>query len=276
MEKNKSQYTGFTLVEVLVAIAISGLIIIGLTRLFSTAINSYSLQDQLTEMNQNARFTIKELSDVIQQAGANCALINTDTLNNDTIIKVSSTASRCTVTVKVNPRGGLYQIPIQTVLNTTTARCSLSVNNGYSFRYADKLGKVPNSSSSSTRQVKIYTLDSVNTSTNKIFFHGGSSTTDTFYVSDGVYSFNINKYYLKGDSLCMGNDTNVIAENIDSLKITFLQNNGVTSTTQWNSMWSARITVRATTSLADMKYNEYSDHKHRLLLTYAFRLKNKV
>jgi prepilin-type N-terminal cleavage/methylation domain-containing protein len=274
--ENKSQNTGFTLIEVLVAIAISGLIIIGLTRMLSTALFTYSLQDQLTEMNQNARFTIKELGDVFLQAGANCALINTDSLDNDTIIKVSSTASRCTVTVKVNPRGGLYQIPVQAVLNTTTARCSLSVNSSYSFRYADKLGKVPNSSSSSTRQVKNYTLDSVNTSTNKIFFHGGSSTKDTFYVSDGVYSFTINKYYLKGDSLCLGNDSTVIAENIDSLNVTFLKNNGVTPTTQWKDMWSARITVRATTSLADPKYNEYSDHKHRLLLTYAFRLKNKV
>jgi prepilin-type N-terminal cleavage/methylation domain-containing protein len=272
--ENKSQNTGFTLIEVLVAIAISGLIIIGLTRMLSTALFTYSLQDQLTEMNQNARFTIKELGDVILQAGANCALINNDSLDNDTIIKVSSSASKCTVTVKVNPRGGLYQIPVQTILND--ARCSLSVSNGYSFRYADKIGKLPNSSTSNIRPVKIYTLDSVNVRSNRIYFHGGSSTKDTFYVNDGVYSFTINKYYLKGDSLCLGNDTNVIAENIDSLKVTFLQNNGVTTTTQWKNIWSARITVRATTSLADPKYNEYSDHKHRILLTYAFRLKNKV
>ncbi|HAJ80649.1 MAG TPA: hypothetical protein DCO75_12860 [Fibrobacteres bacterium] len=274
--ENKSQNTGFTLIEVLVAIAISGLIIIGLTRMLSTALFTYSLQDQLTEMNQNARFTIKELSDVILQAGANCALINNDSLDKDTIIKVSSPASKCTVTVKVNPRGvnprgGLYQIPVK----TAASRCSLSVSNGYSFRYADKIGQLPNSSTSSTRPIKIYSLDSVNVRSNMIYFHGGS-TNDTFYVNDGVYSFTINKYYLKGDSLCLGNDSTVIAENIDSLNVTFLQNNGVTTTTQWKDMWSARITVRATTSLADPKYNEYSDHKHRLLLTYAFRLKNKV
>jgi prepilin-type N-terminal cleavage/methylation domain-containing protein len=275
MSKRLHNDYGFTLIEVLVAIAVSGFVIIGLGQLFSASIFSYSLQDQLTEMNQNAKFTLKELSDVLQQAGANCELINSDSLDKDTIIRITTTGATCTLSVKINPRGGIYQIPMQTVLNTTV-KCSLMVLNGYSFLYADKLGKLPNSSTSNTRSVKIYSLDSVNISKNIVFFHGGSSIKDTFLSGDGVYSFMVNKYYLKGDSLCLNNDTNVIAENIDSLKVIFYKNDGSTITTDWKTMWSTKITVRARTSISDPKYNEYSDHRHRLLLTYSLRLKNKV
>ena len=75
---------GFTLLELLVGVGVSAILILGLTRLFSATLNSYSLQDQLTEMNQNAKFAMKEFSNVLMQAGADCILVDGDTLKKDT------------------------------------------------------------------------------------------------------------------------------------------------------------------------------------------------
>jgi prepilin-type N-terminal cleavage/methylation domain-containing protein len=259
---------GFTLIEIMIALMVSSLLIIGLTRLYSTMLNSYSLQEQLTEMNQNAKFTIKEISDVLMQAGADCGLVNSDTLEKDTIMTITNYKD---FTIRVNPRGGTYAIPKDTVLKTSTGY--LQVDNAYSFRLAAKIGHVPSISHSNVR-VKTYTLTGIDTANNKLNISGVTSP-DTFFKDDGVYSFIIHHYYRNGTNLCLDNDTNVLAENIDSLKVAFMDSTG-SSTTNWKFMRSVELVVEATTSLSDYRYNVYSDHRRHLLLSYTFRLKNKV
>jgi Tfp pilus assembly protein PilW len=255
----------------MIGLVVSTILIIGLTRLYSTTLSSYCLQNQLTEMNQNAKFAIKAVSAALMQAGADCILLNNDTLQKDTLIKTSR--SPCSdFTVKVNPMGGLFVIAKQCTLNTSTA-CSLQVDNGYAFTNASNLAKIPNAVTSSSRSVQTYTLQGVNTADNKICISGGYAG-DIFYQDDGVYSFVNRHYYLNGSNLCLDSNNNVLAENIDSLVVTFLDSLGAT-TRHWNFMNSVGLTIESTTSQPDNRYNDYPDHRRRLKLSYQFKLKNK-
>jgi prepilin-type N-terminal cleavage/methylation domain-containing protein len=278
--KFRGRTAGFTLIEVLIGIGISAILILGLTRLLSATLNSYSLQEQLTEMNQNAKFAMKELSDVLMQAGADCQLVS-DTLDLDTIISVVSAPPCSSFTIKVNPRGGFFTFTSKCTLNTSSASCSIQVDNALPFLPANKIGRIPEDSSANAvphRYVKTYTLKGIDTLNNKVIITGGASG-DIFFAGDGIYSFNSQSYYLKGTNLCLNSDTNVLAENIDSLKITFMDSAGTTinsSSYIWSPVKSVKLFVDGITSLPDNRYNGYGDHHRHLPLTYQFRLKNKV
>lgn len=257
--KNES---GFTLIEIVVAFGISALVLAILTRLLSTSLFTYNLQDQLSEMNQNARYTIKELGDILMQAGADLQLINLDSLDRDTIILPDNHEASCAgFTIKINPRGGIYEIS-QTI---STAICTLKVFDARKFRHADYLSRVPGVRS--TLGVKTYTIESVDTITNAVVF----SPPDSFIQGDAICSFNYRRYFLSENNLCVDNTSSIIAENIDSLAIVFLDANGL-STSEWASMRSVDLLVRARTAQPDPK----SDSYRSVTLTYKFRLRNKI
>src|SRR5271157_2399698 len=180
---------GFTLLELLVGVGVSAILILGLTRLFWSALDSYSLQDQFTEMNQNAKFAMEEVSNVLMQAGANCILVDGDTLNKDSIISSVASTPCNSFTVKVNPRGGFFTVTPATACKlNTSANCSLQVDNAFPFRLADSLAKIPEINSAPTRSVIDYKITGIDSTHNKICISGGGAN-DSFYVGDGLYSF---------------------------------------------------------------------------------------
>lgn len=266
MKNILNKIKGFSLLEITVAVAISSLIVLSMTRIFSVSLKSYNLQEQLADMNQNAKFTIKEISDLLMQAGADMQLVTSDTLDKDTIIKTDGNLSTCNgFTIKINSRGGFFLIP----QSITTPICSMQVENAYAFRFADKMEKLPGPNSS--LPVITFSLIRYDSSSNYIVFNPA----DKFYEGDAIVSYINRHYYLKGTDFCLDNDTNVIAENIDSLAITFLDING-DPTSNWKTMRSVQLYVRARTLLPDMNYNGYPDHYRRMTLTNNFRLRNKV
>lgn len=275
MAKNVHSYhsRGFTLLEVLISIVISGILIIGLTRYYRTALKSHSLQEQITDMNQNAQYVLTELSDVLMQAGAACVATANSTTDMDTIIKLTGAGPvHNEFTIKVNPRGGLHIITNSVTLNTT-ANCSLEVSDASQFRYADKLARIPRAGSTDST-IKTYNLVGINTASNKICLNGGASTSEAFNVNDAVYGFVNNRYYLNGTDLCLNSDNNVLAENIDTLLVTFYDADGdslLTSSPPWRSMRSANVQVVATTPDPFP-----GDPRRRTKLSYQFRLRNKV
>ncbi len=260
----------------MIALAIAGILLTGLTKLYSLTLKSYSLQEQLTDMNQNAKYTIKEISDILTQAGADCAAMNSDTTDKDTIIKVSGAPPYSDFTIKINPRGGLFVITKLCTVKTVGGMCSIQVNDTTSFKAANKLGHLPNPATASIRPFRIFNLDSIHTS-NKYIFISGCSEKDTFRIDDAIYSFVNNRYYLNGTNICLNTDDNILAENIDSFKVTFYNIAGesnIASTPPWLTMRSARIVVESMTATRDPRYP--GDGKRRLKLSYCFRLKNKV
>lgn len=217
-------------------------------------------------MNQNAKFTIKEISDILMQAGADLQIIDSDTLDKDTIIIPDGSSLPCSgFKIKINPRGGVFQIPQK----IKPAVCSIQVENASTFRLADKIQKLPGPNS--TLPVKVYSLIRYDSLTNFVVF----SPSDTFTEGDAVVSFVYSHYYLNGTNLCLDNNSNIIAENIDTMGITFLDVDG-DPTSDWRNMRSVRIKVCARTSIPDKKYTGHPDHYRRITLHHEFRLRNKV
>ncbi|MBN1604578.1 MAG: prepilin-type N-terminal cleavage/methylation domain-containing protein [Chitinispirillaceae bacterium] len=264
----KKYSTGFTIVELLVALAISGVALVILSKLLSLSLNTYNLQEQLADMNQNARFTINEISDIIMEAGSDLQVMGIDTVDRDTIIIPDGGGAECSgFTIKINPRGGFYQFPQK--VGSPVRICTVHVDDAKGFRMAPNLQRIPVLGTKS--DLTYYSIVNVDTLSNYIVF----SPADSFQKGDAICSFSKTRYYLNGTDLCVDSDMNIISENIDSLSILFLDND-YKPTSQWRSMRAARIFVRVKTALPDKRYKEYADHHHRISLNFDFRLRNKI
>jgi type II secretory pathway pseudopilin PulG len=256
---------GFTFVELLVAFGLSALVLVFLTRLFSASLFGSTTQEMLSEMNQNARYTIRELGDVLMQAGADLQSMYVDEDKDTVIIPDGNTAVCSGFTIKINPRGGIHLIP-QT---NHTAICSIEVHDARGFRQTSTLQRIPGARSK--LPIKFYTLQRIDTISNFIFY----TPCDSFVAGDALCSFVKKRYFLSGANLCIDDPDLVIAENIDSLAISFLDKDG-NLTASWPDMHSADLLVRTRTAHPDAKYNGYPDHYRRVTLTYRFRLRNKM
>src|SRR4030042_614950 len=60
---------GVTLIELLIALVISGLLIAGLYRTFISQQKTYTVQEQVVDMQQNVRFAINRMMGEIRMAG---------------------------------------------------------------------------------------------------------------------------------------------------------------------------------------------------------------
>jgi type II secretory pathway pseudopilin PulG len=264
----KDTSSGFSIVELLIGIAISGLALVLLSRLLSVSLNTYNLQEQLSDMNQNARFTLNELSDVIMQAGSNLQVMGADSLDRDTVIVPDGGKSKCSgFTIKFNPRGGLYMFPQKA--GSPTPICTIYVDHAKKFMFAKGVQRVP--SNGKSRNLKFYTIVSLDTVSNFIVF----APADSFLAGDAICSYDRNRYYLNGTSVCLNTDDNVVSENIDSLSIEFMDKD-YKPTALWSNIMTAKIIVEARTALPDKNYKAYADHYHHVKLQYEFRLRNKL
>jgi prepilin-type N-terminal cleavage/methylation domain-containing protein len=256
---------GFTLVELIVAMGVSALVLVFLTRLFSASLSGSTLQEQISDMNQNARYAIRELGDLLMQSGADLQITYLDTLDKDTVILPDGGKAACSgFTIKINPYGGILQVP-QT---NHAAICSLDVNDARKYRGASQLQRIPGIRSG--LPLKVYSLVRVDTVVNRIYF----SPADSFLAGDAVCPFMKKRFFLNGTNLCIDNTANIIAENIDSLAIVFLDKNN-SPVSAWRNMRSVSLLVRARTALPDKKYNGFPDHYRRLTLTYKCRMRNR-
>jgi len=104
--QRKSLERGFTLVELMVSLVIATILIVGIYQLYRSTQNTYLAQDQLAELQQNARIGIEEMIREMRLAGyqANCTTTQAD----------STTSS--------NPQHVFFEFDADTDLNGTPER----------------------------------------------------------------------------------------------------------------------------------------------------------
>ncbi|MDD5451649.1 MAG: prepilin-type N-terminal cleavage/methylation domain-containing protein [Desulfovibrionales bacterium] len=68
-QKDQKRVPGFSLIELLIAIAISGIVLSAVSSLFIMQNKSYSVQEQVAEMQQNARAAMDIMTREIRTAG---------------------------------------------------------------------------------------------------------------------------------------------------------------------------------------------------------------
>jgi type II secretory pathway pseudopilin PulG len=263
----KNDSKGITLVEILIVLALSGFVMIGLTRLFKTSLRSYSLQEELTEMNQNVNYSIHKLSDDIMQAGSHLPETNYD------VIKQTS-GDYDSVFMRVNVFGSdfMFLIPI-------TARKNIPVDDARGFiglnsiLLLDTLGNLSSLSINTSKNTApcVYGIDTV-------------SNPDTIYLvnskafnpGDYIFAAKDRSYFLYNKMLCMDSKDNVIAENIDSLDIRFFDKSNV-QTTNWSTMRYCKLFVRGRTAHKDGNYKDpvFKDGYHRTSMSMQILIRNK-
>ena len=85
--------SGFTLVELLVAMAISGLVMAGIYTVYNAQVTSYTVQKQTTDMQQNLRATMYYMQNEIRAAGYDPASAGVAGVTNATAVSLRFTAN---------------------------------------------------------------------------------------------------------------------------------------------------------------------------------------
>ncbi len=255
-EKRGAQ--GLTMVELLITIAAGAIVILGVYRLLAQSLWSYNLQDEMTDMYQNATYTIKRLTEVMEQAGADLP-----TLYYPVIIAANSTTD--SITMRVNPEGGRLGFS----KDTTYSKIPVTPDSvGKAFLGADSLLVDTGAWKAS---VKITSVDTGLT-TDTIILAANTS----FNAFNTAFCATTHRYFLNGTNFCIDSAANVQAENIDTLKMTFFDSTH-TATANWANMSSCSLYVCARTASQDPKYKcpGFGDGYHRLGLSMNFRFRNR-
>jgi prepilin-type N-terminal cleavage/methylation domain-containing protein len=256
--KKKRGTAGFSLLELIITIAAGSLVILGVYRLLISSLWSYNLQEQMTDMYQNATYTIKRIGDALAQVGLDLP----EKYFNVVYVSASPTSS---VLMKVNKKGGKWVC----LKDTTTDKIVVYPDSvGLTFVGADSVVVDTGGWKTSVKITNVKTGLAADT-----IVLGTSTLFKTYNV---VYRCDTARYFINGTNFCVDTATNIQAENIDSLSMTFRDASN-SPTTSWTSMVSVQIYVRARTSAPDPRYRDpvYSDGYHRLALTMNLRLRNK-
>lgn len=253
---------GVTLVEMLVAMVASGIVLAGIAYLFGISLRSYRLQNEITEMHQNAHYTIKRLSEVFMEAGSDLP---------DTGIAIISRTAADNVTLIVNPRGGVHDFSYDIV----TATATVPLDDASGFLHADSV--IHEYASGSAPE--LLGISSVDTSTvpNTLTL----SAACTYARNDALYSFERRKYYhdnVTNNLVCLARgDTTVLSEDIESITFDFYDKDRNNANNSWDDMLFVTIALTAKTPLADNRYTHPTegDGYRRLSLDMELRLRNR-
>lgn len=245
--------SAFTLIEVLVALAASAILLTVLTRFYKNSYSTYNMQEQITERNQNEYYTIKKLTEIIQQAGS--ALPDTGWDSVLTIAPSGSWTSSSWLVVGNNPRGGSYFMATQAPGPGNLNKIPVPIKDSSFFfngtdtvtyvlvDYADPTLATVKARISSIKKDTVLGFDTI------IVTPALLSQLDTGAI---IYPYNTDSIGLSSNNLVLAGV--VLAENIDSLSVKFYKMDGATLTTDWNSMRSAAFSVRARTAIPDPRY----------------------
>ncbi|WP_447894509.1 PilW family protein [Vreelandella sp. GE22] len=143
---------GFTLVELLVAMVIGVLVIMGATQLFVASQRSYQITTALANMQDTGRFALETLSRELRQAGFRGSCVSPPPPDDNTTLSVQGHAQPDSSLINALPeahsiefRGGPSQVipnPIPVSIDTLTASEQLTLLQG-PFKCALFQGELP-------------------------------------------------------------------------------------------------------------------------------------
>ena len=255
---------GFTMVEVMVGVMVSGLLVVGVTRFFTDSHRNYNLREKLSERDQNGQYVVKHLEDRLMEAGANLP-------DTGMILIEPGKAPEDGFNLAINPRGG-----VQPIYSDLPSGNRVPLDDQTGFREASSVLLVPIDKAKAPEILTIETSFSQGG-----FVKGlkdGSQAQDTlrlasaraFKTGDMLYAFASQDYVLKDGMFTMKGV--VLAENLDALELTF-QDAAGNPTKDWYAMRSAKLAVTVRTSEPDLANTP--DIYRRVTLTSEVRLRNR-
>ncbi len=263
--------SGWTMVELMTAVVISAIVLLGLTRLFTTTLDHYSMQTRISDLHQNTQYVVRYMSEMVMQIGA-------DMPDSGLAVFEQNAAGDDSLAVRVNPGGGVQYF----ARHVPTAR-SLAVDDARGFveRAGRSLTLVKKPYDRRVAVELLYLDESYNAGD---FSAGVDTLNDSirldrptaFERNDALYAFVVESHYLEDSKL--HRDDNIVAEDIDSLAVTFFDSTGVNTTTDWHEAYHAEVCVRGMTAspIRGYTYPDHNDGYKRLTLRMKFKLRNKV
>ena len=268
---NKPRSNGFTLLELIVAIVVSGFVVLALSRLLVTAVQNYSRQEQVGEMHTNVHYAIRRLTDMFAEVGA--------MLPDTGVAVVAPPTVNDSIAFMVNPRGGMQVFPAD-----VAATQDVPVDDARSFRHASAMVKEVEGADGHFT----FTILNIDTTCgagnyvkgiNKLDGQVRITAAEAFAQDNVIYAFRREQIKLRNNELLrVVNDVpEVLAENIDSLYIAFYDSTE-TQENAWNEMIFGSVAVRARTGIPDLDYISptHGDRYRRVALDIKFRLRSKL
>lgn len=257
---------GFSLIEVLISVSLGAIITTLLALIFLSTNKSYDLQNQIMQMDQNAYYTIKSISEVLESAGSDLPS------SGWSIIRAKNNPTD-SFQIDINPKGGK-----QIFSNAVASTLSMPVDDWTGFKEVSQVKLLTYESKVAPKVLAIQTNYAAKNWVNGLY--NSDSLADSvrltqaqnFGSGDTVYAFTTKTIQLKNSNLLINNEA--VAENIDSLSILFLDKDKA-KTLDWSKLLYISITLKVRTERPDVKYKLEADGFRRITLTKNLRLKNK-
>lgn len=258
---------GLTLIELLIALVISALIISGLYRTFIGQQKTYTVQEQIVDMQQNARTAVNRMMSEIRMAGfGNVSMVlpvtfSTGTFNN--VLNLNTpTAGSLTIVSAVGGTSTLTAAGVigqsQIVVSTLTDDLGNALFDTSNKRYVSIGG------------LESYTITSVDNGTKTITLNGSL----TYNHAIGTPIFNIKALSYRVDSVNvtllrdenLGNGAQPQADSIENLQFTYLDAGG-NPTANPLDIRVIRISLTARVERQDPDLNNGDGYRRRQIVS---------
>ena len=269
---------GITLIELLVALGISGILVAGVYRTFVSQQHTYTVQEQVVDMQQNVRLAINRMTRELRMAGygrmgapffSGGGMYGT--FNN--VVNPGGGGTSVTVVEGYQVEGYQTLIPTTLSVNATTGSNTIQV------------GDVSGFDTGAKRYISINGLEShriVAIVGNQLQFPGWDKLTNDHPAGEPVFLVMAITYSigLFEGKLCLLRDDNLglgppqpVAENIESLQFAYFDANGNT-TANPDDIRMIQVTLVAITDKVDPELSKTGDGYRRRTLTSNIKLRN--
>ena len=244
---------GLTLIELLIALVLSGILIAALYRIFISQQKSYTVQNQVVDMQQNARIAIGQMTREIRMAGCGGNILAIfGNINGFTDI--------------ITP-----------------------ANNSITIILADQVGVLKQTTMKGLNQLKVTNASVFNTDKKKYFCLNGlnnyliqniitdtitltTSLSEDHIINEPVYLVKAITYNLglSAGKMALRRNENTgggaqpLAENMESLQFTYFDTNG-NSTANPPDIRMVRVVVAVKTNMPDPDYKGGDGYRKRIL-----------
>jgi prepilin-type N-terminal cleavage/methylation domain-containing protein len=244
---------GLTLIELLIALILSSILIAALYRIFITQQKTYTVQDQVVDIQQNLRIAIGQITREIRMAGYGGNIL--DTFGNVNGFTNIITPANNTVTIILADHVGVLK---QSAIKGTN---QLNITNANKFNTDKKKYLCLNGMNN-------YLIQSVITDTITLT----TSLEEDHVINEPVYLIKAITYALglsSGKTVLRRNENTgggaqPLAGNMESLQFTYFDANG-NVTVNPPDIRRIKVAVTVKTNMSDPEYKGGDGHRRRIL-----------
>jgi prepilin-type N-terminal cleavage/methylation domain-containing protein len=279
---------GITLIELLVALTISGILVAGVYRTFVSQQHTYTVQDQVVDMQQNVRLAINRMTREIRMANfgkqlyVNAGRTYGDPLYyNDDFFKKGG-AMYGTFSNVITPGAGGTSV---TVVGAYQAKTTLSAiaSTGSNSIFVNDVSSFDTGTNQyiSINGLESHRIISIDVANKELQFPGWDTLTDAHQPGEPVYLVMAITYSIgpfEGKS-CLLRDDNLgagpqpVAENVENLQFAYFDANG-NPTANPPDIRMIQLTIIARTDKTDPELAKAGDGFRRRTLTTNIQLRN--